>query len=182
MQQLSRVNQPAGRPVAARRTGRGAADRDRCAAAVLELGLVVSRFVRAGMWQLRPAGLTVNQFRALTFLNAYPEGSPSELAEYLMLSRPAVSRLVDELVTRRLLSRRPAADDRRRVGLSLTATGRKHLDDYFAAARQLVAERLAPLSPGERAGVTDAVELVRAHFDAPRRLGAPRGGRKRGQS
>lgn len=174
MQQLPGVNQRARRAAPAGRAARAAADRDRCAAAVLDLGLVVSRFVRAGMWQHRPAGLTVNQFRALNFLNAYPDGSPSELAEYLMLSRPAVSRLVDELVTRRLLSRRPAADDRRRVGLSLTAAGRKHLDDYFAVARRIVAERLAPLSAAERAAVTDAMELVRAHFEAPRRLGKPR--------
>lgn len=162
-----------------RKRGRQSAAREACAAAVLDVGLLVSRFVRAGMWHHRPAGLTLNQFRALNFLNAYPDASPSELAVYLLLSRPAVTRLVDDLVAKRLLARRPGEADRRRIGLSLTAAGRKHLDDYFAGARRIVAERLAPLTAAERATVTRAMALVSAHFDRPRRLEAARPGSRR---
>lgn len=152
------------------RTTRSPSEQEECAAAVLDVGLLVSRFVRAGMWQHRPAGLTLNQFRALNFLSAYPDASPSELAEYLLLSRPAVTRLVDDLVAKHLLARRPGESDRRRIGLSLTTAGRKHLDDYFAGARRIVAERLAPLTAEERAAVTYAMALVGAHFERPRRL------------
>lgn len=172
MQQLPDVN----RMEAGGRPRRATTEQEECAAAVLDVGLLVSRFVRAGMWQHRPAGLTLNQFRALNFLDAYPDASPSELAEYLLLSRPAVTRLVDDLVEKRLLARRPGEADRRRIGLSLTAAGRRHLDDYFAGARRIVAERLAPLTADERAAITRAMALVSTHFDRPRRLSASRPG------
>lgn len=143
---------------------------DRCAAAVLDAGLLVSRFVRAAMWRHRPAGLSVVQFRALTFLNAHPDSGPSELAEYLMLSRPAATRLVDQLAAKKLLARRVDADDRRRLTLGITAAGRKNLDAYFAAARALVAERLASLPAAERDAVTRAMELLRPRFSGPTEL------------
>lgn len=130
------------------------------AGAVVETGLAVSRLVRAQLRQRQPSGLTLPQLRALGFVNADPACAPSQLAEYLMLSRPAVTRLLDGLVRRRLISRRPDPDDRRRVRLSLTAAGRAHLDTYFARARAIVAVRLAALSPADRRTVERAMHVV----------------------
>src|SRR5581483_3183536 len=90
-----------------------------CAVAVMDAGLLVSRFVRAELWRQKPAGLSLAQFRGLAYVNAYPDCAPSELADYLMLTRPAVTRLVDELVRRRVLGRRVDAEDRRRQTLAL---------------------------------------------------------------
>lgn len=140
---------------------------DRCAAVVMDVGLLVSRLVRAQSWRRQPAGLTTPQFRALTFVNAYPGSSPSDLAVYLMLTRPSISKLVDQLVRRRLVERRTDAADRRRSVLSLTAAGRRRLDAHFDAARALVAERLAPLPPAQRTAVTRAMELLRPCFAGP---------------
>lgn len=140
--------------------------RDRCAAAVMDVGLLISRLVKAETWRRRPAGLTTQQFRALAFVNAYPASSPSALADYLNLRRPTVSKLVDELVRRRLLERRADTADRRRIMLFLTAAGRRRLDAHFAIARALVAERLASLTASERATVTRAVALLRPRFTA----------------
>lgn len=125
---------------------------------------MVSRFVRAEMWRRRPGGLRLPQFRALAFINADPACSPSQLAEYLLLSRPAITRLLDELEKQRLVKRRPAETDRRRLNLSLTAKGQSLLDAYFTDARALLAERLAPLTPEERATVTSAMALVLPRF------------------
>lgn len=158
MQQLPDVNHSA----AASAADSATAD---TAAVVLDVGLLISRFVRAGMWQQRPADLTVAQFRALAFINAYPKSTPSALAEYLMLARPAVTRLVDDLVDRRLATRRTGDEDRRQVVLGLTAAGRRHLDRYFASARALIVERLAPLSAADRRTVKRAMTLVRGCFE-----------------
>ncbi|HEU4989203.1 MAG TPA: MarR family transcriptional regulator [Gemmatimonadaceae bacterium] len=133
---------------------------DRCAAAVLDLGLAVSRLVRAQMRRGQPHGLTLPQLRALGFVNADPDCAPSQLAEYLMLGRPAVTRLLDILVKRRLITRRPHPDDRRRLQLALTRAGHATLDAYYARARAIVAERLAPLPERERALVRRVMARV----------------------
>lgn len=140
---------------------------DRCAAAVMDVGLLVSRLVRSQSWRHRPAGLSTPQFRALTFVNAYPGSSPSDLAVYLMLTRPSISKLVDQLVRHRLVERRTDETDRRRSVLSLTAAGRRRLDAHFATARALVAERLASLPTEQRAAVTRAMALLRPCFAGP---------------
>ncbi|GAB3189160.1 MarR family winged helix-turn-helix transcriptional regulator [Nesterenkonia suensis] len=49
----------------------------------------------------------------------------SELHQHVLLSQPALSRLVDRLVLRGLLARRPDPEDRRATRLSLTDEGRK---------------------------------------------------------
>ena len=135
-----------------------------CAVAVMDAGLLVSRFVRAELWRQKPAGLSLAQFRGLAYVNAYPDCAPSELAEYLMLTRPAVTRLVDELARRRLLGRRVDAEDRRRQTLSLTAAGRRMLDSHLVLVRRLVADRLESLSASERERVRSAMALVVPHF------------------
>src|SRR5512146_586058 len=92
-----------------------------CAAAVMEVGLLVSRVVRTGAWWRPPSGLTTPQFRSLAFVNAYPGSAPSELATYLMLTRPSASKLVEQLVRRGLVRRRTDEADRRRSVLTVTA-------------------------------------------------------------
>jgi DNA-binding MarR family transcriptional regulator len=77
-----------------------------------------------------------------------------------MLSRPAVTRLLDSLVERGLITRSPHPDDRRRLRLAATPPGRAHLDTYFARARAIVAARLGHLRPDERAAVHRAMQLV----------------------
>ncbi|HVA58127.1 MAG TPA: MarR family transcriptional regulator [Gemmatimonadaceae bacterium] len=133
---------------------------DRCAEAVVDAGLAVSRLVRAQLRRTRPRGLTLPQLRALAFVNADPACAPSQVAEYLMLSRPAVTRLLDGLVRRKLVTRHPDPSDRRRLRLALTSAGRAHLESYFATARAIVAARLGALSARDRRAVERAMRLV----------------------
>ncbi|MDE3054697.1 MAG: winged helix-turn-helix transcriptional regulator [Gemmatimonadota bacterium] len=132
-----------------------------CAGAVVETGLAVSRLVRAELRRRhRPGGLTLPELRALAFVNADPACNPSQLAEYLMLTRPAVTRLLDGLVRRQLVSRRPDPGDRRRLRLALTRAGRAHLDSVYASARSVVAERLGALPAADRNAVERAMRLL----------------------
>jgi DNA-binding MarR family transcriptional regulator len=136
-----------------------------CAESVVEVGLQITRFVRAEALRMHPAGLTLGQFRALAYVNSAPHCAPSELAEHLMLSRPAVTRLIEQLVQHGLVTREAAPDDRRRQRLAVTKDGKVRLDAYYTATRGLVAERLAALSPDERDMVIRAFERVRLLFD-----------------
>lgn len=139
-----------------------------CAAAVMDAGLLVSRFVRAELWRHKPEGLSIGQFRGLAYVNAYPDCAPSELAEYLMLTRPAVTRLVDELVRRKLVARREHPGDRRRQTLAVTASGCRILDSHFTLVRSLVAKRLESLSRAEQERVREAMTILATQFASGR--------------
>src|SRR5690348_92048 len=134
---------------------------DRCAAAVMETALLVTRLVRADVRSHRPARLSVSQFRGLAFLNAHPDASLSEVADYLGLTPPSTSKLIDELVRRKLVTRRAAQHDRRRTMLRLTARGQADLRSAFDASQQTLARLLTDLSPADRAAVTRAMNLIR---------------------
>lgn len=76
-------------------------------------------------------GLTPQQHQALLVVRTHAGPRPisvGELAERLLIKNHSALGLVDRLVARGLLARAPAAEDRRRVSLSLTAEGRHVLE------------------------------------------------------
>jgi DNA-binding MarR family transcriptional regulator len=160
MATINRANGTGARAPASARQPAEATSLDACAAAVMDASLLIARFVRAELWRHKPEGLSIAQFRGLAFVNAYPGSAPSEVAEYLMLTRPAVTRLVDELVRRKLLARRADAADRRRLTLHVTAAGGRMLETHFALVRGFVADRLTSLTADERARVDAAMQLI----------------------
>ena len=71
------------------------------------------------------------------------------LRDQVLLSQPALSRLVDRLVDRGLIHREEDPHDRRAVGLSLTAHGRDVQRSVGRRHGRDVAERMAALTPEE---------------------------------
>ena len=136
-------------------------DAAECAAPVLDVALLVVRLVRAEIRRTRPGGLSLNQLRVLSSVKQAPDASLSLVADALGLALPSASHLVDGLVRRGLLERRPGATDRRRVRLTLTRAGRQSLDRALTATRRHVADRLAPLTPVQRTSVIEAMNLLR---------------------
>jgi len=141
-------------------------DSEAAAHAVMTVALAVTRLVRAHAWGRRQPDLTDVQLRTLALINAYPGCVPSALADYLLLSRPAVTRVVDELVAKKLVARQPDAADRRRIELRPTAAGRRRVEAYLAGARSAVARHLADLSPADRAVVRRAMRILEPCFAA----------------
>jgi MarR family transcriptional regulator, organic hydroperoxide resistance regulator len=88
---------------------------------------------------MRPLGLTAAQADALLVIAQAGPLSLNQLGDLLIAEAGHPSRLVDRLVEADLVERRPAADDRRRVELSLTARGRR-LQKRILAARESVLE------------------------------------------
>ncbi|MEF2529252.1 MarR family winged helix-turn-helix transcriptional regulator [Streptomyces sp. CS62] len=87
-------------------------------------------------------GLPVSWFEVMLWLASSPEPVPaSVLGNSTMLSRSQVSRVVDALQARGLVSRTPSARDARSVEISLTDEGRK----VFAAADDTRRAALAPV-------------------------------------
>ncbi|HEX6613279.1 MAG TPA: MarR family transcriptional regulator [Rhodanobacteraceae bacterium] len=76
---------------------------------------------------LKPHGLNESDFRVLMQLYSSPSGSayPSELCAFVVQTPTNMTRIADALVRRRLVTRTPAEQDRRRIELRITPAGRR---------------------------------------------------------
>jgi long-chain acyl-CoA synthetase len=77
--------------------------------------------------------LSLPQYRLLAFLSQ-GDWAASKLADWLEVSRPSITSLVDGLVKRGLVERRPSTDDRRRIDHVLTPEGKATLEAADARA------------------------------------------------
>ena len=108
------------------------------------------------------AGLTVAQFRCLKMVQRNADVSLGDLADANGVSPPAMSKLVDGLVEAKLLERAPAADDRRRLKLSVTAAGKRKLDVVGDRLKTGLADLLSELPAAELATLERALAHVNA--------------------
>ncbi|WP_436792929.1 MarR family winged helix-turn-helix transcriptional regulator [Actinospongicola halichondriae] len=86
----------------------------------------IARLARVFETRLTGESMTLPQFRVLAFLSE-GEWAASALAEWLDVSRPSVTALVDGLVERGWVGRRESPDDRRRVLHQITDEGKAAL-------------------------------------------------------
>lgn len=107
------------------------------------------------------------QFRALAFVGRNEGAMLADVAAFLGLTPPAVSKLVDGLVAAGLVAREAGASDRRCVALKLKAGGRRIYRRAVESAEQYLAEHLAVLSPNARGEVLRAMKAMRSVFDDP---------------
>jgi DNA-binding MarR family transcriptional regulator len=108
--------------------------------------LTIIRIAKVVELILSELGLTVAQYRMLTFANDDP-APLGELSVRLAMKPPNVTTLIDGLVARGLVTRERGRDDRRRVELALTPKGRRLL----VTAEKRCADGLAYLA-GKRSG------------------------------
>jgi DNA-binding MarR family transcriptional regulator len=107
-------------------------------------------------------GLSLSQLKALTTLSGSEslEMSLKEIGDALGLSLPAVSRAVDGLVQRDLVTRTEDPLDRRSKRVAATATGRALLDE-LTTLRLVDLERFVEtLTPEQRELLTNAVSAI----------------------
>lgn len=110
------------------------------------------------------AGLPLSWYDVLLELAAEPQGRlrMSDLAERVVLSRTRVSRLVDELVARGLISKEGHPDDRRSAYAVITPAG---LAEFRAAApvyvRAIESQFASNLTDDELAEVARILNKIR---------------------
>ena len=109
--------------------------------------------------------LTLPQYRALAFL-ARGILSPSLLAGRLAVTRPTITALVDGLVQRGLVERRPDPDDGRRTMHRLTDAGHTTLDRADLAVADRLGRLLDHLPEPDRARAVDGLQLWSDAIDA----------------
>ncbi|MSQ21726.1 MAG: MarR family transcriptional regulator [Dehalococcoidia bacterium] len=121
------------------------------------------RHIRSEMRRHGMPGLSVAQFRTLIYLQRHPGTSLSEVANFLGLTMPSTSKLVDRLVTGKSVSRR-IAQDRRCISLSLTERGQTALELARLEAREQLSESLKLLSQQELATIYAALRVLEVAF------------------
>jgi DNA-binding MarR family transcriptional regulator len=141
---------------------------DECARELLEVTPEVMRTVRGQMRRCRTADLSVPEFRTLGFLRRRTGASLTDVAHHIGVTLPSMSKLMDGLVARKLVTREFDAADRRRVTLALTARGSAILQTAHAATQACLAEMLSALLPAERRTIVQAMRVLRPLFISER--------------
>jgi DNA-binding MarR family transcriptional regulator len=113
---------------------------------------------------MEETGLSLTQCKAILEIGGLGEAMPScqlkELAERLGASTPAMSRAVDDLVKKKLVTRVEDPDDRRARRIALTAKGREVVDRIVTVRMKGVTAFAASLSATQRRKLDAAVEAL----------------------
>jgi DNA-binding MarR family transcriptional regulator len=131
---------------------------------LLDVVPAIIQSIRVEMRTQRQHDLSVPQFRTLAFLSRHPGSSLSAAAEFIGLTLPTMSVLVEGLVQRGLVDRAADLRDRRRVLLSLTPEGGALHQRVLAAAEAWLEQLLAPVDTTDRATILHALHLLRPLF------------------
>ncbi len=108
-------------------------------------------------------GISLEQFHTLRHIRkGYCH--TGDLAEKMMVSKPAASQAVSALVAKGLVARIPEAGDRRLVRLELSKSALEVMDANFKENRAWTRGRMASLPPGDLDCVRRAMEILRATF------------------
>ncbi|MBI2958267.1 MAG: MarR family transcriptional regulator [Chloroflexi bacterium] len=146
------------------------------AALIMDVVPLVMRRMRKEMRSRRMSGLSLPQFRTLIFLRRHEGASLSQVAAHVGVGLPSMSKIIESLVRRDLVTRVTSASDRRCVNLSLSNPGLATVEEARRETEARVAELLAELSHQQRAEVYGAMQALQAAFDGAEPLSkTPRG-------
>jgi len=133
---------------------------------ICRVAVILGRDLNAGLDRvLRPEGLAEPEYRVLAAL--YAQGGsafPRDLCAALAQSPANLTRICDTLVRRGLVSRSLDAKDRRRMQLTLRASGQRLLDKLIPAMSARVNEAFEGISAADKkrllASLTRLLECV----------------------
>jgi DNA-binding MarR family transcriptional regulator len=113
---------------------------------------------------LLDSGVTVAEWVVLREMYGQEEMSSSDIAERIGMTRGAISKLVDRLVGKALVTRQDRRDDRRFQDIALTPAGQRLVPSLAALADQNDEDFFHPLSAKERETLIATLKkLVLAH-------------------
>lgn len=131
---------------------------------LLETMPLIMRTIRRQMRGHEPGGLSIPQFRTLGFLMFNEGASLSDLAEHLGLALPSMSKMIDNLIARKLVRRQQHTEDRRRLVLNVTERGSELLRQAGDMLTAFLGGTLEPLSAEEKEQVVRTMRLLRGVF------------------
>lgn len=112
--------------------------------------------------------LTLPQHRALVVLHSRGPQSVQELATALRVAPSSATRLCDRLVSKGLIHRTPASDDRREVRLSVSDEGARIVGAVSRRRRRELRRVVGEMRPASRSTLVRALEeFSRAAGEVP---------------
>ncbi len=99
----------------------------------------------------RKSGMTVTQWRALGVLLNEPGATHSDLMRHLEIEAPSVTSLVDGMERKGWVKRTRSTEDARVKRLTLTAQGRRLIEDAHEAMAPIEERMAATLAASEQA-------------------------------
>lgn len=139
------------------------------------LGLMrTADLVRRAVGELvEPHGLTPQQYNVLRILRgAGPDGLPTlDIAERMIEEAPGITRLIDRLEKKRLVTRQRCDKDRRRVFCRITREGLALLKKLDAPIRDADGLALGSLTSRELTQLVALLDRARSSFSINRRNG-----------
>jgi DNA-binding MarR family transcriptional regulator len=132
-----------------------------------ELRPVLLRLARQLRRELHELDVTAGQAAVLAAIGKYPGIGCGALADHEGVSRPRMSKVVSELTAAGLVASERTGEDRRRVGLELTAQGKSVVQSVRRRRTALLASRLQQLAPDELEHLEAAIPLLAKLLEAP---------------
>ncbi|HJU09203.1 MAG TPA: MarR family transcriptional regulator [Rhodanobacteraceae bacterium] len=119
---------------------------------------------------LKPHGLSESDFRVLMQLYSSPNGRgfPGELCSFVVQTPTNMTRIADVLVARKLVTRRPSEQDRRRIELRITPTGRRFVDKLLPQLFPVLRASFSALNVREKRQLQELLQSVIASIDRDR--------------
>ncbi|WP_157019078.1 MarR family winged helix-turn-helix transcriptional regulator [Mesorhizobium xinjiangense] len=114
--------------------------------------------------QVRAQGLRVPEWRILACLSDEDGQMITQLAQLALMEQSHLTKIIDQMATKSLVTRRSDAKDRRRVRVYLTGAGRKQGADLVAAARAHEMSIIERLPPGEAATLKEGLKRINALY------------------
>ena len=117
---------------------------------------------------LKPHGLNESDFRVLMQLYSSPTGSgfPGELCSFVVQTPTNMTRIADVLVARKLVTRRPSEQDRRRIELRITQAGRRFVTKLLPELFPVLRASFAALGERDKRHLQELLQRVIASIDA----------------
>ena len=110
--------------------------------------------------RMRGLGLTVQRYRAVGVIARLEPCTMSELADYSVVERTTMTRIIDQLVVEGLVERNSTTADRRKVLLTLTPPGRELYNRAVQIIVDLNREMVAGIAPSSQAEMIRAEEAM----------------------
>ena len=104
--------------------------------------------------------ISLPQLWVLEYLSRRENSPMNKLAQFLRISRPDATNLVDRLISQDLVGRTGDPGDRRVVRVHMTSKGKRILADIWNQKRRMLVEVFGKISPKDRAQYLCTLEQV----------------------
>lgn len=139
-------------------------DEHELAGKLIDTAPLIMSALRQELRSGRPAEFTVPQFRVLAYLRRNEGATLSDVAEFMGLMRPTVSKMVECMERRGWLERATSEQDRRCMHLRLTGPGLAIIESARVDARERLAELFHELPEEEKVSVVRAMDVLQRIF------------------